>query len=174
VSGPRNYFERGERRRLLWRFMPAALALLLGLTVIERIWFPVRRQPAAPPIDTALDAVRGRPPQGDEVVIEAEPEPFVPEADDLSADARSLGLVRDDTFFREADAAVQLRDFLAGFVKTFFFAILVGGIGCLRGLQTKAGASAVGESATSAVVSCIIMLVVVDGLFALAYYLLNF
>jgi phospholipid/cholesterol/gamma-HCH transport system permease protein len=77
------------------------------------------------------------------------------------------------TFFREADAAVQLRDFLAGFVKTFFFAILVGGIGCLRGLQTKAGASAVGESATSAVVSCIIMLVVVDGLFALAYYMLN-
>ena len=77
------------------------------------------------------------------------------------------------TFFREADAAVQLRDFLAGFVKTFFFAILVGGIGCLRGLQTKAGASAVGESATSAVVSCIIMLVVVDGLFALAYYVLN-
>ena len=41
------------------------------------------------------------------------------------------------------------------------------------GLQTKAGASAVGESATSAVVSCIIMLVVVDGLFALAYYVLN-
>src|SRR5512139_1661673 len=77
------------------------------------------------------------------------------------------------TFFREADAAVQLRDFLAGFVKTFFFAILVAGIGCLRGLQTKAGASAVGESATSAVVSCIIMLVVVDGLFALAYYVLN-
>ena len=77
------------------------------------------------------------------------------------------------TFFREADAAVQLRDFLAGFVKTFFFAILVGGIGCLRGLQTKAGASAVGEAATSAVVSCIIMLVVVDGLFALAYYVLN-
>jgi phospholipid/cholesterol/gamma-HCH transport system permease protein len=77
------------------------------------------------------------------------------------------------TFFREADAAVQMRDFLAGFVKTFFFAILVGGIGCLRGLQTKAGASAVGESATSAVVSCIIMLVVVDGLFALAYYVLN-
>jgi len=77
------------------------------------------------------------------------------------------------TFFREADAAVQLRDFLAGFVKTFFFAILVGGIGCLRGLQTKAGASAVGESATSAVVSCIIMLVIVDGLFALAYYVLN-
>jgi phospholipid/cholesterol/gamma-HCH transport system permease protein len=77
------------------------------------------------------------------------------------------------TFFREADVAVSLQDFIAGFIKTFFFAILIGGIGCLRGLQTAAGASAVGDSATRAVVSCIIMLVVVDGLFALAYYVLN-
>ena len=52
-------------------------------------------------------------------------------------------------------------------------ATLIAGIGCLRGLQTAAGASAVGESATRAVVSGIILLVVVDGLFALAYYMLN-
>lgn len=83
--------------------MPAALALLLGLTVIERIWFPLKRERPAPAIDTALEAVRGRPPAGDEVVIEPEPEPFVAEADDLSADPRALGAVRDDTFFREAD-----------------------------------------------------------------------
>jgi phospholipid/cholesterol/gamma-HCH transport system permease protein len=76
-------------------------------------------------------------------------------------------------FFREADVAVNLKDFLAGFIKTFFFAILIAGIGCLRGLQTAAGASAVGDAATRAVVSCIVMLVVVDGLFALAYYMLD-
>jgi hypothetical protein len=103
MSRARNYLERGERQRLLWRVMPVALAVVLGLTVIERIWFPARRQPAAPAIDTALDAVRGRPPAGDEVVIEPEPEPFVAEVIGLSADSRSLGLVRDDTFFREAD-----------------------------------------------------------------------
>jgi len=49
----------------------------------------------------------------------------------------------------------------------------VAGIGCLRGLQTGAGASAVGDAATRAVVSGIIMLVIVDGLFAVAYYLLD-
>lgn len=76
-------------------------------------------------------------------------------------------------FIREADSAVGLGDFLAGFVKSFVFAILVAGIGCLRGLQTSAGASAVGEAATRAVVSGIIMLVIVDGVFALAYYLLD-
>ena len=77
------------------------------------------------------------------------------------------------TFLNEVDSAVTLTDFLAGFVKSFVFAMLVAGIGCLRGLQTKAGASAVGDSATRAVVSGIILLVVIDGLFAVAYYLLN-
>ena len=77
------------------------------------------------------------------------------------------------TFLNEVDSAVKMTDFLAGFVKSFVFAVLVAGIGCLRGLQTKAGASAVGDSATRAVVSGIILLVVVDGLFAVAYYLLD-
>ena len=77
------------------------------------------------------------------------------------------------TFVTEVDSAVTLTDFLAGFVKSFVFATLIAGIGCLRGLQTGAGASAVGDSATRAVVSGIILLVVVDGLFAVAYYLLD-
>jgi phospholipid/cholesterol/gamma-HCH transport system permease protein len=77
------------------------------------------------------------------------------------------------TFLKEIDAAVTLTDFLAGFIKSFVFAVLIAGIGCLRGLQTRAGASAVGDAATRAVVTGIILLVVVDGLFAVAYYLLN-
>ena len=77
------------------------------------------------------------------------------------------------SFLKEVDAAVNLSDFLAGFVKSFVFALLVAGVGCLRGLQTKAGASAVGDSATRAVVTGIILLVVADGLFAVAYYLLD-
>ncbi len=77
------------------------------------------------------------------------------------------------TFLKQVDTAVTMTDFLAGFVKSFVFAVLVAGIGCLRGLQTKAGASAVGDAATRAVVTGIILLVVVDGLFAVAYYLLD-
>ena len=77
------------------------------------------------------------------------------------------------TFLKEVDSAVTMTDFMAGFVKSFVFATLVAGIGCLRGLQTAAGASAVGESATRAVVSGIILLVVVDGIFAVAYYMMN-
>ena len=77
------------------------------------------------------------------------------------------------TFLKEVDSAVKMPDFLAGFVKSFVFAIIVGGVGCLRGMQTAAGASAVGDSATRAVVSGIILLVVVDGIFAVVYFVLD-
>lgn len=77
------------------------------------------------------------------------------------------------TFRHEVEAIVDFSDFLAGFVKSFFFAIVIAGVGCLRGLQTGAGASAVGDAATRAVVSGIILLVAVDGLFAVVYFLLD-
>ena len=66
-----------------------------------------------------------------------------------------------------------MTDFMGGLAKSVVFGVLIAGIGCLRGLQTKAGASAVGDAATRAVVTGIILLVVVDGLFAVAYYLLD-
>jgi phospholipid/cholesterol/gamma-HCH transport system permease protein len=77
------------------------------------------------------------------------------------------------TYFKEVDSIVDLKDLLVGMVKTPVFAILIAGIGCLRGLQTQTGASAVGISATRAVVSGIVLLVAVDGIFAVIYYILD-
>ena len=77
------------------------------------------------------------------------------------------------SFLHEVDSLVDVKDLLAGMAKTPVFAILIAGIGCLRGLQTQTGASAVGISATRAVVSGIILLVIVDGVFAFVYYLLD-
>ena len=76
-------------------------------------------------------------------------------------------------FLHEVDSLVDVKDLLAGLAKAPVFAILIAGIGCLRGLQTQTGASAVGISATRAVVSAIILLVVVDGIYAFIYYLLD-
>ncbi|HVR93261.1 MAG TPA: MlaE family lipid ABC transporter permease subunit [Casimicrobiaceae bacterium] len=76
-------------------------------------------------------------------------------------------------FLHEVDSLVDVKDLLAGLAKAPVFAILIAGIGCLRGLQTQTGASAVGISATRAVVSSIILLVVVDGIYAFVYYLLD-
>jgi len=77
------------------------------------------------------------------------------------------------TFIHEVEGIVDFTDFMAGFLKSFVFAVLIAGIGCLRGLQTSAGASAVGDAATRAVVSGIVLLVAVDGVFAILYYLLD-
>ncbi|MFO1325348.1 MAG: ABC transporter permease [Burkholderiales bacterium] len=77
------------------------------------------------------------------------------------------------TFVQEVEGIVSFQDFMAGWVKSFVFALLIAGIGCLRGLQTGAGASAVGDAATRAVVSGIVLIVVVDGVFAVIYFLLD-
>lgn len=69
--------------------------------------------------------------------------------------------------------AAGLGDLLGGLVKTLVFGLLIAGIGCLRGLQTGKDASAVGDSATSAVVSSIVAIVVADGVFAVVYYSLG-
>ena len=68
---------------------------------------------------------------------------------------------------------IGFADFLAGWVKSFVFAVAIAGIGCLRGLQTGAGASAVGDSATRAVVSGLVLIVLIDGVFAVIYFFLD-
>ena len=78
------------------------------------------------------------------------------------------------TFFNQVQSAASYGDFIGGLVKSFVFGVLVAAIGCLRGLQTKPSATAVGESTTRAVVSGIILIVITDGIFSVVYYYLGF
>jgi len=77
------------------------------------------------------------------------------------------------TFFHQVQYAVSYGSLLGGLLKAFVFGILVAAIGCLRGLQTTTGATAVGESTTRAVVSGIILITITDGLFSVVYYYLR-
>ena len=77
------------------------------------------------------------------------------------------------TFLNQVQSAVGYGDLLGGLAKSFVFGVLVAAIGCLRGLQTQIGASAVGESTTRAVVSGIILIVIADGVFSVIYYYLG-
>ena len=77
------------------------------------------------------------------------------------------------TYFHQVQYAVSYGSLVGGLVKSFAFGILVAGIGCLRGLQTKSGAASVGESTTSAVVSGIILIAITDGVFSVVYYYLG-
>ena len=77
------------------------------------------------------------------------------------------------TFLDRIQQSATLGDLIGGLFKTLVFGSLIAGIGCLRGLQTGTGASAVGDSATKAVVSSIIAIVITDGVFAIVYYYLG-
>lgn len=78
------------------------------------------------------------------------------------------------TLWKQLTGSVSVDDVLAGLIKSFVFGALVAGIGCLRGLQTKSGPSAVGISTTSSVVTSIFFIIVVDAVFAIVYYAIGF
>jgi len=65
--------------------------------------------------------------------------------------------------------AVGLFDVFSGLSKSFAFAFIVSGIGCLRGFQTRGGADSVGQAATSAVVSGIFLIILVDAVFTVIF-----
>jgi len=78
-----------------------------------------------------------------------------------------------DAFLTQLHQAVKVKDCLGGLVKIFIFGWVIAGVGCLHGIKTRFGAQAVGVSTTQAVVSSLIMLVIVDGIFAVVYYVLQ-
>ncbi|HIJ55776.1 MAG TPA: MlaE family lipid ABC transporter permease subunit [Deltaproteobacteria bacterium] len=77
------------------------------------------------------------------------------------------------TYIQQVVSAVTYIDFMGGLLKSFVFGIVVSAMGCFRGMQTKIGASAVGISTTQAVVSGIILIVFIDGIFSVVYYYLG-
>ena len=77
------------------------------------------------------------------------------------------------TYTNHIKSSIDVGDVFAGLFKSVVYGGIVGAIGCLRGLQTKSGASAVGISTTSAVVSGIILVVIAEGMFAVLYHYLG-
>ncbi len=69
--------------------------------------------------------------------------------------------------------SVSLSDLLSGLFKSVFFGILIAAVGCQMGLRTKGSPSAVGDSATSAVVAGIMLVIVADGVFAVLFSFLG-
>jgi phospholipid/cholesterol/gamma-HCH transport system permease protein len=69
-------------------------------------------------------------------------------------------------YVNETRAAVSLTDIGLGVVKSGLFGVLIALAGCLRGMQCGRSASAVGDAATSAVVTGIVFIIATDGLLA--------
>ena len=74
------------------------------------------------------------------------------------------------TYTLHVESAIDAGDVAVGLFKSVIFGGLVAGVGCLRGLQTKTGPSAVGISTTRAVVSAIVLVVLAEGVFAVLFH----
>jgi phospholipid/cholesterol/gamma-HCH transport system permease protein len=77
------------------------------------------------------------------------------------------------TYFRETMNAITLTQLFGGLFKSTVYGLLIALSGCLRGLQCGKSSSAVGDAATSAVVTGIVAIVVACGVFAVIFYVLG-
>ena len=70
-------------------------------------------------------------------------------------------------YFARMEDTMQLKHFLVGLSKAPVFALVIGLIGCLEGLQVEGTAQSVGERTTSSVVQTISLVIVLDALAAI-------
>jgi len=73
-------------------------------------------------------------------------------------------------FFRQTRLALDIWDVFSGLLKSVAFAILIAGVGCLRGFQASSGAESVGRVTTSAIVAGIFLIIVADAVFTVMFH----
>lgn len=76
-------------------------------------------------------------------------------------------------YLEQTFKAVKTAHLFGGLTKAFFYGILVGLAGCLRGMQSGSSSLAVGAAATSAVVTGLIWIITACGLFQVIQYVLQ-
>ena len=74
------------------------------------------------------------------------------------------------TYVQQTMKAIDLFDVLSGLAKSVVFAAFIAAIGCQRGFKVRGGAEAVGNATTSAVVSAIFLIIVIDSTFAIVLH----
>jgi phospholipid/cholesterol/gamma-HCH transport system permease protein len=75
--------------------------------------------------------------------------------------------------YHQLTSALRLSDIALGTAKGVVFGAIVSAVGCLRGLQTQQGPSAVGVSTTRAVVTSIVLIVIADAIFSILFFVLK-
>ena len=84
----------------------------------------------------------------------------------IAIGATMLG-VSPEMFIARLYDTIELRHFVTGMVKAPLFALIIGLIGCLEGMQVQGTAQSVGERTTSSVVQSISLVILVDAVAAL-------
>ena len=91
----------------------------------------------------------------------------------LSVGAFSLE-IPPQAYFARMDDTMEVRHFWVGMSKAPLFALVIGLIGCLEGLQVEGTAQSVGERTTSSVVQAISLVIVLDALLAIWFMQMDF
>jgi phospholipid/cholesterol/gamma-HCH transport system permease protein len=76
-------------------------------------------------------------------------------------------------YYNQLVGSINLANYAAGIIKSFFFGVIVAGAGCLKGIQSGNSSSAVGMATTSAVVTAITAIIMLDAVFAFAMTMLG-
>jgi phospholipid/cholesterol/gamma-HCH transport system permease protein len=77
------------------------------------------------------------------------------------------------TYYHQTINAITLTALFGGVFKSVIYGVLIALSGCLRGMQCGGSASAVGEAATSAVVTSIVFIVVACGVLAVVFHVIG-
>lgn len=80
-----------------------------------------------------------------------------------------IGIEASVYFDATADALVMM-DLASGMIKSFFFAVVICWVGVYRGFQVEGGAAGVGRMTTSSVVTAISIIIVVDLVWTILFY----
>ena len=67
-------------------------------------------------------------------------------------------------YFARTFEIIQPIDLMQGLTKSVVFGVIVAAVGCMKGLYAERDAQGIGRAATSAVVTAIFLIVVVDAL----------
>ncbi len=76
-------------------------------------------------------------------------------------------------YLNETRSALHMWDVFQGLIKSVVFAIAIGLIACQQGLATSGGAEGVGRRTTSAVVTSLFALILIDAGFTMLFYVLH-
>jgi phospholipid/cholesterol/gamma-HCH transport system permease protein len=77
------------------------------------------------------------------------------------------------TYYHQTVKAITLTALFGGVFKSVTYGVLIALSGCLRGIQCGSSASAVGEAATSAVVTSIVFIVTACGALSVVFYIIG-
>jgi len=76
-------------------------------------------------------------------------------------------------YLLQTQQALNYAHVFTGIFKSVFFGFVIGIIGCFQGLRVSAGSTSVGRAATIAVVTSILLIIVLDAVFAVLFQVLG-